>query len=538
MKKIKMHIRGVVCSGGFICGLPWEIGNNVRLFKPNNLSAAYLLAVLEEVSYNLKKKISHQPLLSSTKLNESNEEEKESKGLLVVDDDCKKTELRVSGMDVDNELVDNVTVLETVEESFAAENRLVDNVRCDKAELKASEMDDNSNSKEVEKESIESVGYEECFEENVNVKGKEIEYVNLILLDEPWEENVEGLGIETKESVDNNKYLETTDKFVKGNDVNKREITRGNKIAAQRIGISLSFQATNDPPKFVNHAVESNDLGKENGFDDLSLVEMTTMLEKSKGPEVKNIRKRHGLGIVGYGDSLFPILGLDGLGRHNGADEIELQSLNQILHRVTPNSNVMTTYPSGTITSSFGQSSTKGMEFKIEMNDLNKKFVHLAEAKKDGDGPCHLKLDIWKWPERKKLAGTKCKIKHGKWKFDIWKWPKRKRKGKMSRLFCWNEDMCIMILQWLDEYGSVITESLDVKVVTLTQFLQLWVSKVVFDSHVGLVQQVMAEVCSLVGNHKLQWIKSEGYEELKSLMLSDSCFLIDKGLKEIKKMDS
>ncbi|GJY32223.1 hypothetical protein Tco_0415718 [Tanacetum coccineum] len=312
----------------FICGLPWELGNRFRLYEPNSLLAAYYVALLEEVSYNFREKIS--PFLSSTKLNESNEEEKESKGLLVTDDDCKETESRVSRMDVDNELVDNVTV-ETVEESFAAKNRLVDNVRFDEAELKVSDMDDNSNSKEVEKESIESVGYEECFEENVNVKGKEIEYVNLILLNEPCEENVEGLGIDTKESVDNNKCLETTDKF-------------------------------------------SNDLGKENGFDDLSLVEMTTMLEKSKGPEVKNIKKRHGLGIVGYGDSLFPIPGLDGLGHHDGADEIELQSLNQILHRVTPNSNVMTTYPSGTITSSFGQSLTDGMEFKIEMSDLNKKI--------------------------------------------------------------------------------------------------------------------------------------------------------------------
>ncbi|GJS50833.1 hypothetical protein Tco_0624195 [Tanacetum coccineum] len=228
------------------------------------LWAAYCVALLEEVSDNFREKIS--PLLSSTKLNESNEEEKESKGLLVVDDDCKETESRVSGMDVDNELVDNVT---------------------------AETMDDTSNSKEVEKESIESVGYVECFEENVNAKGKEIEYVNLILLDEPCEEKVEGLGIETKESVENNKCLETTDKFIKGND-------------------------------FVNHDVESNDLGKENGFDDLSLVEMTTMLEKSKGHEVKNIRKRYGLGIAGYGYSLFPIPGLDELGRHDGADEIEL----------------------------------------------------------------------------------------------------------------------------------------------------------------------------------------------------------------------
>ncbi|GJV01498.1 hypothetical protein Tco_1335067 [Tanacetum coccineum] len=64
---------------------------------------------------------------------------------------------------------------------------------------------------------------------------------------------------------------------------------------------------------------------------------------------------------------------------------------------------MMMTYSSGTTTSSFGQSFTDGMEFKIEMSDLNENFVHLEEAKKNGDGPCHLKLDIWKWPKRKKL---------------------------------------------------------------------------------------------------------------------------------------
>ncbi|GJR93135.1 hypothetical protein Tco_0265309 [Tanacetum coccineum] len=101
----------------FICGLPWELGNHFRLYEPNSLLAAYYVALLEEVSYNFREKIS--PFLSSTKLNESNEEEKESKGLLVTDDDCKETESRVSRMDVDNELVDNVMV-ETVEESFAA----------------------------------------------------------------------------------------------------------------------------------------------------------------------------------------------------------------------------------------------------------------------------------------------------------------------------------------------------------------------------------------------------------------------------------
>ncbi|GJX57331.1 hypothetical protein Tco_0287228 [Tanacetum coccineum] len=38
--------------------------------------------------------------------------------------------------------------------------------------------------------------------------------------------------------------------------------------------------------------------------------------------KVKKIRNRYGLGIGGYGDSLFPILGLDGLGGHDGGDKM------------------------------------------------------------------------------------------------------------------------------------------------------------------------------------------------------------------------
>ncbi|GJS87093.1 hypothetical protein Tco_0769729 [Tanacetum coccineum] len=88
---------------------------------------------------------------------------------------------------------------------------------------------------------------------------------------------------------------------------------------------------------------------------------------------------------------------------------------------------------SGTTASSFEQSLTYGMEFKIEMSNLNENFIHLEEAKKNGDCLGRLKFDIWKWPKRKKVACTKCKIRHGKWKFDIWKWPKRKRKGARCR---------------------------------------------------------------------------------------------------------
>ncbi|PWA62577.1 Small GTPase superfamily, ARF/SAR type [Artemisia annua] len=60
-------------------------------------------------------------------------------------------------------------------------------------------------------------------------------------------------------------------------------------------------------------------------------------------------------------------------------------------------------------------------QVKIKMSDKE-------ATEKNEDNFYRLKFDIWKWQKRKKVAGTKCKIRHGKWKFDIWKWPKRKRK--------------------------------------------------------------------------------------------------------------
>ncbi|GKE23940.1 trifunctional UDP-glucose 4,6-dehydratase/UDP-4-keto-6-deoxy-D-glucose 3,5-epimerase/UDP-4-keto-L-rhamnose-reductase RHM1, partial [Tanacetum coccineum] len=42
----------------------------------------------------------------------------------------------------------------------------------------------------------------------------------------------------------------------------------------------------------------------------------------------------------------------------------------------------------------------------------------------------YLEFDIGKWPTRKKIKGTKCKVKLGKWEFDIWKWPKSKKEGR------------------------------------------------------------------------------------------------------------
>nr|GEY27980.1 auxin response factor 9-like [Tanacetum cinerariifolium] len=83
-------------------------------------------------------------------------------------------------------------------------------------------------------------------------------------------------------------------------------------------------------------------------------------------------------------ESLSPTLGLYRFRGNGGILVTELETLNQILQWVTQNSNVMMLNSSGTA-GSFEQSFTYGMEFKIEMSDLNENCVHLEEANKNGD---------------------------------------------------------------------------------------------------------------------------------------------------------
>ncbi|GJS97146.1 hypothetical protein Tco_0804114 [Tanacetum coccineum] len=122
-------------------------------------------------------------------------------------------------------------------------------------------------------------------------------------------------------------------------------------------------------------------------------------------------------------DSLFPTFGLNGLGDNGGICEPELETLGQILQWLLPNPNMMMTNSSGTPTDSCG-------EFEIKMSGLNGNslIMDLEAAKMDEVSLGHLKFELWKWPKRKKIDGTKCKLKYGKWDFDIWKWPKKKKK--------------------------------------------------------------------------------------------------------------
>ncbi|GJX44467.1 hypothetical protein Tco_0261143 [Tanacetum coccineum] len=51
---------------------------------------------------------------------------------------------------------------------------------------------------------------------------------------------------------------------------------------------------------------------------------------------------------------------------------------------------------------------------------------------------------MWKWPTRKKIGGTQCKVELRKWKFDIWRWSKRKRERRKEsyvKLMFWSENL-------------------------------------------------------------------------------------------------
>ncbi|GKC75965.1 hypothetical protein Tco_1126739 [Tanacetum coccineum] len=128
------------------------------------------------------------------------------------------------------------------------------------------------------------------------------------------------------------------------------------------------------------------------------------------------------------GDSLFPTLGLNGLGGNGRIYEPEVETLGQILQWLIQNPNMMLTNSGGTPTDSRDQTFTYGMKFEIKMSGLNGNslIVDLETAKMNEDSLGHLKFDIWKWPKRRR-KGAKCKVKNRGWKFDFWKWPKRKK---------------------------------------------------------------------------------------------------------------
>ncbi|GKC70395.1 hypothetical protein Tco_1116278 [Tanacetum coccineum] len=113
---------------------------------------------------------------------------------------------------------------------------------------------------------------------------------------------------------------------------------------------------------------------------------------------------------------------------------------------------------------------TNNLEFFVQGDEIERKmsgfgdkslFLQLKLTIKKEAGVRHLNFGIRKWPNRKRTSGTKCILNHSKLNFDIWKWPKRKKEGTESSvelMFCWNEDVYIMFIEWLDYSKQAINK--------------------------------------------------------------------------------
>nr|GEY77259.1 hypothetical protein [Tanacetum cinerariifolium] len=233
-------------------------------------------------------------------------------------DDCKETESRVSGMDV---------------------------------ELKVSEMDDNSN---LSKESIESVGYEECCEENVNVKGKEIECANLIAHDELCGGKVKGIEMESDDLVESNevsKCLIVTDNFVKKDS----EIEERNK----RMGWSSLICSGDNKPFKDQSAV---------------LCQPRMLMMPSGVRKVMDVPENVQSDLLHAAVNSYQIIGL--LGK-----SCEKQGIQYKYEKKTVGGVSIPSFPTFCV---------KGLGGAAKLNEVSLRY---------------LEFDIWKWPTRTKIKG-------------------------------------------------------------------------------------------------------------------------------------
>nr|GEZ29678.1 hypothetical protein [Tanacetum cinerariifolium] len=357
----------------FIWGLQPEIGTHVRLFKPNTLYGAYCLAIMQE---------------STNKL---------------LGQSCSKNvDLNSAGLDVvesndENEVTDNTGLMGFAEASN-------ENVNGKRMELRVCERDNNSKCVRV-------------FDESCKEKMQDSSEIQEEKVYEDEEAAV------TKEQIDLGRLIHGDDDMkvnTSENVVSEFMVVDIDKFEGCVNGDEMDYV----PKRNTEQDEYIKGLGKENTRNDISLMEMTKMFEKRKGAEVKKIKKRHGFGAMDYGDSLFPILGLDG---YSGADGTELLTLNQIMQALIQNFNMMTI--NFDITTIGYQNFTCG---RFDVWKWPKKIRKEAKCKVKKRG---WKFDFWKWLKRKNASGMYCLAKNKEWKFDIWRWPKRKKMGvKCGRL--------------------------------------------------------------------------------------------------------
>ncbi|GJT98321.1 hypothetical protein Tco_1093839 [Tanacetum coccineum] len=143
-----------------------------------------------------------------------------------------------------------------------------------------------------------------------------------------------------------------------------------------------------------------------------------------------------------------------------------------------------------------GKYTLQGDEVERKMNYSDNKSLsaQLKVTIKKGASVSHSNFEVRKWLRRKKIGARQCKFQHRKREFDIWKWPKRKKerrkesregtkydvgdcvyiskrkkertKSSVKLMFCWNEGVYIMFIEWLDYSRQAINQQTGIKLCT------------------------------------------------------------------------
>ncbi|GJW05265.1 hypothetical protein Tco_1564121 [Tanacetum coccineum] len=370
----------------FICGLPLELGNNVRLFKPKSLSDAYCLALLQEAIYNFMKKSSHPPLFSSMKLNESNEEEKDSNGLLVFDELCKN------------------------------------DAKCNKTELRVSEMDDNIR---VEREvGTENIGTKACLEvtdnfanekDEIEDKNKRMGLSSLV----SGGEIIDGANGSGKQRVVGNGLEMVVDEFVNEDDERKGY---GSLSFEKEMYVCLESQLAAELPETLYFSPIDNGANEQKSASSKALKEsnnnndLNIKLLVNEKATTREFFSGH-------------------------SKRLEEETLKVADQKEQKESSVKGWEDEDKDLNVFANDSDVHDLYTKVLTCENEFFANKKLSSFD-----QLKFDIWKWPRRKKPCYTNCKWKSSRWKFDIWNWPNRKKKPThqlVDLILLMNDKLCV-----------------------------------------------------------------------------------------------
>nr|GEU99641.1 mitochondrial translation elongation factor G [Tanacetum cinerariifolium] len=351
------------------------------------------------------------------------------------------------------------------------------------------------NSKEVKKESIELVGYKECFKESVNVKGTEMECMGFIALNELEED----CNIEEMKSNRANEVADITSGLIGGGDLCKEggkdnqtessEVITNNFRLKEKENSGLDDDESNmcalgiekksedgmaslDSSKDVDTGEE---ISKDIKTNSKSWVACDSHCEES---EIINGRMIQGDTNENFAEGEFV------MGSIQNEDGKLYQHRKWMENSIQVNSGSLITIGKYTLQSD-------EVERKMNYSDNKSLSAQLKVTIKKGAGVSHSNFGVRKWLRMKKIGARQCKFQHRKREFDIWKWQKRKKerrkelregtkydvgdcvyiskrkkertKSSVKLMFCWNEGVYIMFIEWLDYSRQAINQQTGIK---------------------------------------------------------------------------